>query len=158
MCITLLVVWKKFQMTSCVLTLLKFMIYILARLLYINTWVYKITWYVSYSQGPLCILRLHIIYKHSTNSLPDNLYLLSFKYRDGSFFHSAYSGVQSTLFVSLGGTEGGFKTTESLGSDQFLTGVITLSYKRYTPNHLLLPLQHTILLCRGMLCWVKALW
>ena len=71
------------------------------------------------------------IYQHKLNSLPDSLYLLSFKYRVGSFFHSTYSGVQSTLFASLGGTVGCFKTTESLVSDQFLTGVITLSYEKH---------------------------
>ena len=67
-------------------------------------------------------------------SIPVSLYLLNFKYRDGSFFHSMYSGVQSILFASLGGMEGCFfTTTGSLGSDQFLIGVMTaLFYEEYT--------------------------
>ena len=68
--------------------------------------------------------------------IPVSLYLLNFKYRDGSFFHSTYSGVQSILFVSLGGTEGCFfTTTGSLGSNQFLVGAITtLFYEKYTQS------------------------
>ena len=68
--------------------------------------------------------------QHAISNIPDSLYLLSFKYRDGNFFHSTYSGVQSILFACLGDIEGCFRTTGPLRCDQLLTGEITLSYEK----------------------------